>query len=124
MIERTAKDALLRLASQFAVVGITGPRQSGKTTLARIFANEINGGLGHPIEIDAASNNGVDNVKNIVASASERSIDSEYKIYIVDEAHMLTIQAWNAFLKCIEEPPAYTIFSVPSTKRFPRRWTS
>ncbi len=87
-----------------------GSSGCGKTTIARIFANEINGGFGHPIEIDAASNNGVDNVKNIVASASERALDSEYKIYIVDEAHMLTIQAWNAFLKCIEEPPAYTIF--------------
>ena len=87
-----------------------GSSGCGKTTLARIFANEINKGKGAPIEIDAASNNGVDNVKTIVANAAQRSIDSEYKIYIVDECHMITPQGWNAFLKCIEEPPAYTIF--------------
>ena len=87
-----------------------GSSGCGKTTLARIFANEINKGKGNPIEIDAASNNGVDNVKSIVANASQRAIDSEYKIYIIDECHMITVQGWNAFLKCIEEPPAYTIF--------------
>lgn len=87
-----------------------GPSGVGKTTLARIFANGINNGIGQSIEIDAASNNGVDNVKSIVASAQERSLDSEYKIYIIDEAHMITTAGWNAFLKCIEEPPQYTIF--------------
>lgn len=87
--------------------GVSG---TGKTTLARIFANELNNHMGFPIEIDAASNNGVDNVKQIVASASERSIHSTYKVYIIDEAHMLSTQAWNAFLKTIEEPPQYTIF--------------
>ena len=87
-----------------------GASGCGKTTLARIFANKINGGIGEPIEIDAASNNGVDNVKAIIKSAQERSIDSKYKIFIVDECHMITTQGWNAFLKCIEEPPTYTIF--------------
>ncbi len=87
-----------------------GPSGVGKTTLARIFANGINNGRGTPIEIDAASNNGVDNVKSIVASAQERALDGEYKIYIVDECHMITTAGWNAFLKCIEEPPQYTIF--------------
>ena len=87
--------------------GISG---TGKTTCARIFANEINKGQGHPIEIDAASNNGVENVRQIVANAAERALDSEYKVIIIDEAHMLSNQAWNAFLKCIEEPPHYTIF--------------
>lgn len=87
-----------------------GASGCGKTTVARIFANEINKGIGSPIEIDGASNNGVDNVKSIIKSASERSIDSEYKIYIIDECHALTNQAWQAFLKCIEEPPTYTIF--------------
>ena len=96
-----------RLHNTYIFSGASG---CGKTTVARIFANEINHYQGHPIEIDAASNNGVDNVKQIVASASERSIDSEYKIYIIDEAHMLTTQAWNALLKTIEEPPKYTIF--------------
>lgn len=87
-----------------------GASGCGKTTIARIFANEINGGVGNPIEIDGASNNGVDNVKTIIKAAAERSIDSKYKIYIVDECHALTNQAWQAFLKCIEEPPMYTIF--------------
>ena len=70
-----------------------GASGCGKTTVARIFANEINKGIGSPIEIDGASNNGVDNVKSIIKSASERSIDSEYKIYIIDECHALTNQA-------------------------------
>jgi DNA polymerase-3 subunit gamma/tau len=87
-----------------------GPSGTGKTTLARIFANEINQHQGSPIEIDGASNNGVDNIRNIIEDSSQRSLDSEYKVYIIDEAHMITIQGWNAFLKCIEEPPRYTIF--------------
>ena len=66
--------------------------------------------IGDPVEIDAASNNGVDSVRQIIKSASERSIDGQYKIYIIDECHMISVQGWNAFLKCIEEPPAYTIF--------------
>lgn len=88
----------------------SGASGCGKTTVARIFANEINKYQGYPIEIDGASNNGVDNVKQIISSASQRSLDSEYKVYIIDEAHMLTTQAWNAFLKTIEESPKYTIF--------------
>ena len=89
---------------------LCGASGCGKTTLARIFANKINNYIGEPIEIDGASNNGVDNVKNIIKAAQERSIDSKYKIYIIDECHSLTNQAWQAFLKCIEEPPMYTIF--------------
>ena len=88
----------------------TGPSGCGKTTIARILANKINNGLGSPIEYDAASNNGVDNVRTIIEFAQERSLDSEYKVIVMDEAHMLTIQSWNAFLKCVEEPPKYTIF--------------
>ena len=88
----------------------SGASGCGKTTAARIFANELNNHQGEPIEIDGASNNGVDNVKQIISSASQRSLNSEYKIYIIDEAHMLTTQAWNAFLKTIEESPKYTIF--------------
>ena len=87
-----------------------GASGCGKTTCARIFANEINQGVGSPIEIDGASNNGVENVKNLIKSAQERSLDSKYKIIIVDECHALTSQAWQAFLKCIEEPPTYTVF--------------
>ena len=87
-----------------------GPSGTGKTTVGRIFANEINNHKGESIEIDGASNGTVEAVRAIIDSANERSIDSEYKIFIVDEAHMLSIQAWNAFLKCLEEPPRYTIF--------------
>ena len=87
-----------------------GASGCGKTTCARIVANMLNNGCGEPIEIDAASNNGVDNVRQIIHEAQERSIDSKYKVYIIDECHSLTSQAWQAFLKCIEEPPTYTIF--------------
>lgn len=98
---------LNQLKNVYLFAGASG---CGKTTLARIFANKINNNIGSPNEIDAASNNGVDNVKAIIKSAQERSIDSKYKIFIVDECHMITTQGWNAFLKCIEEPPAFTIF--------------
>lgn len=89
---------------------LCGPSGCGKTTLGRIFANEVNGGVGQPIEIDAASNSGVDNVRSIIKDAQERSLSGEYKIYIVDECHSLSNTAWQAFLKCIEETPKYTIF--------------
>lgn len=88
----------------------SGTSGCGKTTAARAFATAINKGAGVPIEIDAASNNGVENVRSIIKAAQERSIESNYKIYIIDEAHALTSQSWQAFLKCLEEPPKYTIF--------------
>lgn len=80
------------------------------TTIARIFADKINNIPDTAIEIDAASNNGVDNIREIIKDAQERSISGKYKIYIIDECHMLTSQSWNAMLKLIEEPPTYTIF--------------
>lgn len=88
----------------------SGASGCGKTTNARIFANEINRGLGTPIEIDAASNSGVENMRTIIKSASERALDCEYKIIIVDECHSLSNQAWQALLLTIEETPKYTIF--------------
>ena len=87
-----------------------GASGCGKTTTARIFANAINNNQGEPIEIDAASTNGVEKVKQIVSTAGERSLHSEYKVYILDECHVYSAQSWQAFLKCIEEPPKYTIF--------------
>lgn len=87
-----------------------GPSGCGKTTVARIFADGINQGRGAPIEIDGASNNGVDAIKAIIADAQLRSIDSDYKVIIMDECQSVTPQGWNAFLKCIEEPPQYTVF--------------
>lgn len=87
-----------------------GKTGSGKTTIARLLASEINNGQGSPIEIDAASNSGVDNVRIIIKDAQERALDAKYKVFIIDECHSLSSQAWQAFLKCIEEPPKYTIF--------------
>lgn len=87
-----------------------GGAGTGKTTCARIFANEINKGKGNPIEVDGASNNGVENVRQIIEQAKYKAIDSEYKVYIIDECHMLSTGAWNAMLKLIEEPPLKTLF--------------
>lgn len=87
-----------------------GSAGCGKTTTARIFAAEINGGKGNPIEMDAASNSGVDDVRNIIQQAQTKSIDSEYKIFLIDECHAISNTGWQAFLKLIEEPPAKSIF--------------
>ena len=88
----------------------TGPSGCGKTSMSRLFAKYINNGVGEPIEIDAASNNGVDQVRAIIESANQRSLTGTYKIYIIDECHMITSAGWNAFLKGIEETPEYKIF--------------
>lgn len=93
--------------SAYLFVGSAG---TGKTTCARIFASDINKGEGNPIELDAASNNGVDDVRNIIQQAKTKSLDSEYKIFIIDECHALSNSAWQAMLKIIEEPPAKSIF--------------
>jgi DNA polymerase-3 subunit gamma/tau len=93
-----------------------GPSGCGKTTCARIFARQLNGDLSDPIEIDAASNNGVDQVRAIVESANQRSLTGTYKVYIIDECHMITSAGWNAFLKGIEETPEYTIFIFCTTE--------
>lgn len=88
----------------------------GKTSLCRILASKINGNLTGIQEIDAASNNGVDNIRTIVKSAQERSVTGEYKIFILDEVQILSNQSWQALLKCLEEPPAYTIFMLCTTE--------
>ena len=87
-----------------------GGAGTGKTTCARIFANDINGGEGNPIELDAASNSSVDDVRNIIQQAKTKSLDSEYKVFIIDECHAISNTGWQAFLKLIEEPPAKSIF--------------
>ena len=87
-----------------------GGAGTGKTTCARIFANEINKGEGNPIEMDAASNSGVDDVRNIIKEAKSKSLSSEYKVFIIDECHAISNTGWQAFLKLIEEPPAKSIF--------------
>ena len=80
------------------------------TEQTSINANEINDGHGTPIEMDAASNNSVDDIRNVIAQAQTKSLDSEYKIFIIDEAHSLSNSAWQAMLKTLEEPPAKSIF--------------
>jgi DNA polymerase-3 subunit gamma/tau len=92
-----------------------GGAGTGKTTCARIFASEINKHEGEPIELDAASNSGVDDVRNIIQQAKTKSLDSEYKVFIIDECHSLSNTAWQAFLKLIEEPPAKSIFIFATT---------
>ncbi len=87
-----------------------GGAGTGKTTCARIFANEINKFQGNPIEMDAASNSGVEDVRAIIQQAKTKSLDSEYKIFIIDECHSISNTGWQAFLKLIEEPPAKSIF--------------
>lgn len=87
-----------------------GPPGTGKTSIARIMASTLNNNEGEPYEIDAASNNGVDSIRQLIVEAQQTSIDSKYKIFILDEAHMLTNAAWNAALKLIEEPPLNSIF--------------
>ncbi len=98
-----------------------GPSGCGKTTIARIFSNEMNDYQGHPIEIDAASNNSVDNVRQIIQNAKQRSLDSKYKVYIIDECHALSNASWQAFLKLIEEPIPFTkfIFCTTNPEKIP-----
>lgn len=87
-----------------------GGAGTGKTTSARIFADMINTGKGMPIELDAASNNSVDDVRRLSEEAQTQALESEYKVFIIDECHSLSSQAWQAFLKTLEEPPAKAIF--------------
>ena len=105
ILEQQLKSSEIQHAYLF--VGGAG---TGKTTCARIFANEINQHKGQPIELDAASNNGVDDVRDIIQQAKLKALDSEYKVFIIDECHSLSSNAWQAFLKLLEEPPAKSIF--------------
>lgn len=93
----------------------TGGAGTGKTTTARIFGKEVNEHKGRLIEIDGASNNGVDNIRTLIDDCKMKPIDSKYKVYIIDECHMLSIGAWNSFLKVLEEPPKHVIFILCTT---------
>lgn len=115
----------------------TGTRGTGKTTIAKLFAKSVNcenpvdgspcgqckscqtiasGASVNVIEIDAASNNGVDNIREIIDEVSYSPVEGKYKVYIIDEVHMLSIGAFNALLKTLEEPPAYVIFILATTE--------
>jgi DNA polymerase III subunit gamma/tau len=100
---------------------LSGPKGTGKTTLARIFANNLNDLEHNPqasmdiIELDAASNSGVDNIRNLIESAKTAPFAGAYKVYIIDEVHMLSKSAMNALLKILEEPPEYLVFLLATT---------
>ena len=113
-----------------------GPRGTGKTTMARLFAKALNckEGLGHQcnacdscigimkgehpdvIEIDAASNSTVDSVRQLIDNISYQPIMSDYKVYIIDEVHNMSNLAFNALLKTLEEPPEFAVFILATTE--------
>ena len=103
---------LERVAHAFT---FSGPRGVGKTTTARILAKELNevSNINDSIDIiemDAASNRGIDEIRNLRESVNYAPSNGKYKIYIIDEAHMLTKEAFNALLKTLEEPPSHVVF--------------
>ena len=105
----------------------TGPRGVGKTTCARILAKVINAQDGgdpnqdyafNIFELDAASNNSVEDIRHLIDQVRIPPQVGKYKVYIIDEVHMLSAQAFNAFLKTLEEPPAYAIFILATTEKY------
>lgn len=93
-----------------------GSRGTGKTSIARIFARELGTSQNDIYEIDAASNNGVDEMRELTSGVTTLPFDSKYKVYILDEVHMLSKPSFNALLKTLEEPPAHVIFILATTE--------
>jgi len=93
-----------------------GSRGLGKTSIARIFARTLGCSDKDVIEMDAASHTGVDNIRELSENVYTLPFESPYKVYIIDEAHMLSKSAWNAFLKTLEEPPSHVIFILATTE--------
>ncbi len=94
----------------------SGTRGTGKTTLARIFARALGTSDIDLYEIDAASNRGIDDIRELREAVHTVPYESTYKVYIIDEVHMLTKEAFNALLKTLEEPPAHVIFILATTE--------
>ena len=93
-----------------------GSRGTGKTTVARILASELGTSVNDTYEIDAASNRGIDEIRELRDAVRTLPFDSKYKVYIIDEVHMLTTPAFNALLKTLEEPPEHVIFVLATTE--------
>ncbi|MCC7160775.1 DNA polymerase III subunit gamma/tau [Candidatus Nomurabacteria bacterium] len=93
-----------------------GSRGTGKTSIARIFAKEIGVSVNDLYEIDAASNRGIEDIKELRDGVRVLPFDSKYKVYIIDEVHMLSKDAWGALLKTLEEPPKHVIFILATTE--------
>ena len=110
-LEEAAKSKKIGHAYLFA-----GSRGLGKTSVARIFANAIGCKENDLHEIDAASNNSVDAMRALTEGVYTLPFESPYKVYLLDEVHMLSKSAWNAFLKTLEEPPAHAVFILATTE--------
>ncbi len=95
----------------------SGGRGTGKTTMARILADKLGVSSKDLFEMDAASNRGIDDIRELREGVFASPFESKYKLYIIDEAHMLTKEAWNALLKTLEEPPSHVIFVLATTDR-------
>ncbi len=94
----------------------SGTRGTGKTTLARLFAEAVGAKGVDVYEIDAASNRGIDDIRELREAVHTAPFESPYKVYIIDEVHMLTKEAFNALLKTLEEPPSHVIFILATTE--------
>ena len=135
-VTKTLRNAISKGKQSHAYI-FSGPRGTGKTSIAKVFAKAINclersdgepcnecaictgitrGTNSDVIEIDAASNNGVDEIRNIRDKVKYAPSESKFKVYIIDEVHMLTTGAFNALLKTLEEPPAHAIFILATTE--------
>jgi len=112
VLENEAKTGKISHAYLFS-----GSRGTGKTSVARIFAKTLGVSSEDVYEMDAASNRGIDEIREIRDAVHTYPYSSKYKVYIMDEAHMLTKEAWNAFLKTLEEPPEHVIFIMATTEQ-------
>ena len=110
-LEEASKSKKIGHAYLFA-----GSRGLGKTSVARIFSREIGCKENDLYEVDAASNNSVEDIRALTEGVYTLPFESPYKVYILDEVHMLSKSAWNAFLKTLEEPPAYAVFILATTE--------